>query len=138
VARDLDHDAPCPPELIRRLLPEPAELMCLRVPVRAIESWLIADRPGFARYFGVAQSIVPADPEALDRPKRTVVDLARRSSKRAIRGGVVPAPGTSAEVGPAYTAAIIEYAERVWNPERAAETSESLRRCLRAVSRFAR
>lgn len=136
VLRDLDFDADCAPTLVRKLLPEPAEQMYFRVPVRTVESWLLADREGFARHFGVPQAIVPNSPEELDRPKRTVVDLARRSAKRVIREGVVPLPGTSAEVGPEYTTAIIEFATRVWNPQRAAESAPSLMRCMRSLARL--
>jgi hypothetical protein len=133
VVRDMDHDAECAPRLIRSLLPDPSPHMYLRIPVRSIESWLLADREGFSRFFGVQIGIVPADPESLDRPKRTIVDLARRSSKRSIRDSVVPLEGTSAEVGREYTPTIIDFAQRMWDPERAASVSPSLGRCLRAL-----
>jgi hypothetical protein len=135
VVRDLDHDADCAPTLVRRLLPALADQMLFRISVRTIESWLLADRENFAKYFGVSLAVVPSAPEELDRPKRTVVDLARRSTKRAIRDGLVPAPGISAEVGPGYTAAVIEFATRMWDPERAADAAPSLMRCLQALSR---
>lgn len=137
VLRDLDHDADCAPTLVRQLLPEPAAQMCLRVPVRSIESWLMGDRAGFARFFGVSPAVVSANPDALERPKRTIVDLARRSKKRVIREGIVPPPGTSAEVGPGYTALIVEYADKSWDPESAAENSESLNRCVRVLRTIA-
>src|SRR5688500_2597885 len=54
ILRDLDHDSPCAPDLISRLLPDPAPKMCFRVPVRAVEAWLLADRPGIARFLGVS------------------------------------------------------------------------------------
>jgi hypothetical protein len=133
VLRDLDHDAPCASALIDELLTDRAEHMYLRVPVRSVESWLIADRNGFSQFFGVARALIPDRPDELERPKRTVVDLARRSSKRSVREGVVPAPGTSTEVGPGYTAQMIEFSSTVWNPESAIENSESLRRCLAAL-----
>jgi hypothetical protein len=43
VLRDLDHDAPCPGALVTKLLPARSPLMCLRIAVRAIEAWLMAD-----------------------------------------------------------------------------------------------
>lgn len=137
VVRDLDHDADCAPTLLSRLLPDPAPGMCFRVPVRSIEAWLLGDRAGFSRFFGVPAAVLNLDPDALPRPKRTVVDLARRSTKRAIREGMVPAAGTSVEVGPDYTALMVEFAGTVWNPEVAAEKSDSLHRCLRALRRMA-
>lgn len=44
VLRDLDHDALCPVCLRKELLPELAPQMCFRIAVRAVESWLMADR----------------------------------------------------------------------------------------------
>jgi hypothetical protein len=137
VVRDLDHDADCAPTLLSRLLPDPAPGMCFRVPVRSIEAWLLGDRAGFSRFFGVPATVLNLDPDALPRPKRTVVDLARRSAKRVIREGMVPAAGTSVEVGPDYTALMVEFAGTVWDPEVAAEKSDSLHRCLRALRRMA-
>lgn len=133
VLRDLDYDAPCASGLIAALLTDRAEHMYLRIPVRSIESWLIADPNGFSRFFGVSHALIPSRPDELDRPKRALVDLARRSTKRAVREGMVPAPGTSNEVGPEYTAQIIEFSSTVWDPGAAADNSESLRRCLAAL-----
>jgi hypothetical protein len=136
ILRDLDHDSPCAPDLISRLLPDPAPNMCFRVPVRAVETWLLADRAGIAHFLGVAATVVPPQPDTLDNPKRALVDVARRSNKRAIREDLVPAPGTSIQVGPGYTTRLIEFASGGWDPIVAAESSPSLARCLRALSRL--
>jgi hypothetical protein len=136
VIRDLDHDADCAPALIDKLLPEPAPGMCFRVAVRSIEAWLLGDVAGFSRFFGVSAAVLQVDPDELPRPKRTVVDLVRRSNKRAIREGMVPVAGTSSEVGPDYTALLVEFARTHWDPEAAAERSDSLFRCLRALRRL--
>ncbi|HEU0301899.1 MAG TPA: hypothetical protein VFR37_20760 [Longimicrobium sp.] len=137
VVRDLDHDADCAPTLLGQLLPDRAPGMCFRVPVRSIEAWLLGDRTGFSKFFGVSAGVLNLDPDALPRPKRTVVDLARRSTKRVIREGMVPVAGTSVEVGPDYTALLVEFAGTVWDPEAASERSDSLYRCLRALRRMA-
>jgi hypothetical protein len=42
---DLDTEE-CAPSLRSHWLPKPAPLMCFRVVVRSIESWLLADPPG--------------------------------------------------------------------------------------------
>lgn len=136
VLRDLDHDAPCASALLEALLPQRAEGMHVRVPIRSVESWLLADQGGFAKFFGVAAKLVPHAPDSLDRPKRTVVDLARRSTRRTVREGVAPAAGTSAQVGPEYTAHVIEFSMKSWDPDRAAANSDSLRRCLAALRRL--
>lgn len=50
VLRDMDHDAPCAAALHKRLMPQPSEGFVFRIAVRSVESWLIADRKGIARY----------------------------------------------------------------------------------------
>src|SRR6187399_1019563 len=50
VLRDLDHDAACAPALVSLMLPEPEPLMCLRIPVRAVESWALGDAERLAAF----------------------------------------------------------------------------------------
>ena len=107
--------------------------MCFRVAVRAIESWLLADREGLAHYLRIGRSIVPADPDNLLDPKGTVIELARRSRKRDIREDMSPRPGSGRRVGPAYTSRLIEFVEdrdNGWRPDVAVGASDSLRRCI--------
>ena len=132
---DLDQDAACVPEFLEGVLPQPAPHMLLRVAVREIESWLLAD-PGFARFLGVRPQAIPADPDAVDDPKRLVVNLARRSRRPTITRDLVPRPGAGRVVGPAYASRLIEFVTRRWQPRRAAERSASLARCLTAIARL--
>lgn len=136
VVRDLDHDAECAVALARRLVPAPAALMCLRIAVRALEAWLLADREEISRFLQVPLAKVPLQPESLPHPKQALVELSKYSKLRAIRDDMVPAPGTGAQVGRGYTGRVIEFAGRYWSPERAAENSDSLYRCLRALRRW--
>ena len=138
---DLDRDADCAPTLRNRLLPEPAPALCLRIVVRAIEAWLLADRERFAEFFGIALSKVPLHPEALPDPKRAVVDLARSSRRKEIRRDLVPSKESGRQVGPAYTSYLLAYiqdGQSGWRPEIAAEEAESLRRALRCIERLLR
>lgn len=135
VLRDLDHDAACAPQLIDDLGLVPAEWMCFRVAVREVESWLLADHEGFARYFKVDASRLPVDPDAEPDPKRTLMNVVRGSRRRAIRDAMLPRPGTS--VGPLYAATLIEFATTAWSLERAARRSGSLRRARVAMGAMA-
>lgn len=130
VLRDLDHDAPCPAELVRRLLPGRSEHLLLRIVVRSMESWALGDAEGFARYFGVSKALLPHRTDDLTHPKRTLVTLAKRSRKKWVREGVPPLSDANWHVGPDYTPALIEFAHEHWCPIRASERSDSLRRCL--------
>jgi len=49
---------------------------------------------------------------------------------------MVPLEGFSVSIGPEYTTRLVEYARLYWDPLRAAERSESLRRCLAALRRL--
>jgi len=74
--------------------------------------------------------LIPRDPEALDDPKRTLVNLARRSRRRGLRDAITPAPGVSAVVGPGYTSVVEEFIVRGWDIAAAITRSPSLRRCV--------
>ena len=127
---DLNHEAECAPPLRDAWLHQPAPTMCFRVAVREVESWLLADRGRLARFLRVPISRVPTTPEAIEDPKRALVELAARSRRRDIREDMVPRPGSGRTVGPAYASRLIEFVGTHWNPEVAAGSSDSLRRCL--------
>lgn len=126
---DLDADE-CAATLRDAWLPTPAPLMRLRVAVREVEAWLLADRERFARLLGVQQTALPRDPESVDDPKQLVVNLARGSARRDIREDLVPRPKSGRTTGPLYGARMIEFAIRSWRPRVAAASADSLRRCL--------
>ncbi len=134
--RDLDHDYPCAPAMLDGLAPDRPARMLLRVVVRAVESWLLADRKGIASFLGVPATKVPRGPDALARPKLEMVNLARRSTRRPVVHDMVPREGAGNLVGPAYTDRLIEFIQETWDPDRARSASPSLDRCLMALVRL--
>lgn len=112
-----------------------ARRVALRVPVRAVESWLLADREWFAREFSVALRQLPRDPDSLEDPKRRLIDICRRSRRADVRGGMTPREGGGRLVGPEYVTRIVAFARFTWDPERAVGASESLRRSMAALRR---
>jgi hypothetical protein len=135
VLRDLDDDAECAPALIASLDSGGGSL-CLRVAVRTVDAWLLADREGIGALLRVPASAVPRNVERLQDPKREIVSLARRSSSMAIRRAFVPRPGASTKVGPAYVSYLTEFAQTKWSVESASETCASLDGCLRGLERL--
>lgn len=131
---DLDRSHDCAPALRAEWLPEPAPLMKLLVPVRAIEAWLLADRDAIADFLGVSIDRAPRDPEALTDPKREMVNLARHSRRRNIREDMVPRPESGRDVGPVYAARMIEFTGTLWRPAEAETRADSLRRCRQYLS----
>ena len=81
VVRDLDNDANCPGEWISRNAPKEAgPFFALRLAVRAVEAWFLADRDHAARSLRVAPNRIPnvpdnePDPEIDDRVSRAHID----------------------------------------------------------------
>lgn len=132
VLRDLDADAHCPSDLCGRLIIEKAPTLLLRIPIRSIESWLLADSISLSAFLGISKSLIPPSPEELPNPKITMVNLARRSRKRGVQA-MVPQQGFSVQVGPEYTSKLIEYSHQYWDPLRAETISDSLSRCIKAL-----
>ena len=133
---DLDQDAECAPPFIRTMLPDPAPNLQLRVAVRAVEAWLLADPERLAAFLSVSIRRIPTDPDAEADPKITLINLARRSRKRAIREDMVPREGSGSRVGPGYTGRLIEFITSTnlgWRPGVAIRHSDSLQRCVRTL-----
>ena len=135
--RDSDRDSgDCPAALRQSLLSEPqSPALSLRLAVRAVEAWLLADREAFAEHFAVPIARVPLDPEGESNPKTTLSNCARRSRRREVREGVA-APAGSAGTGPEYSAFMLPFARDVWRPDVAAEAAPSLHRALREIDRL--
>jgi hypothetical protein len=136
VILDLDNDADCAPALVAELLPDPSSLMRLRIAVRQIEAWILADAERAARFLGVRRTELPDAPENLLNARDALVNLARRSRSRAIQTDMAPRPDSGRSVGPAYASRLIEFASDAaggWRPEAAAERAPSLAGCLAAV-----
>ena len=132
ILRDLDNDAPCPPALVPQLLAgrsrEPR--LSLRIPVRAIESWLLADAEAFGSAFFIPAKHIPERPDDLEHPKRSLVNACRHSKRHEVQRTMTPHPRSGRKVGPQYTSQIIHFAATRWDPKRAATRSPSLARAL--------
>lgn len=136
-----DSDTRCPVELRGRLLdrvgrPNPGLLLRIVHPMS--EAWLLADREGIAEYFSLSVSKVPSEPETLQDPKQTLLELARHSRSRTIREDVVIDDGAGGvRTGPLYVARLNEFAQQHWSAERAARRSDSLRRAIERIRSLA-
>ena len=141
VLTDLDRPQGCPAELVSdwtQNITRRAPNLLIRVAVLEIEAWVMADRAEFAAWLGIAQSIVPRNPEAEDDPKRTLIELARRSPKRdlrerlfhSLRNGLYRPTNE-------YNVLLTDFVEFQWQPESARRTAPSLDRAIRRISNIA-
>lgn len=127
---DLDASTECAAAYARSILPRPSRMMCFRVAVREIESWLLADRQNIAEFLSVSLNRVPERPEELLDPKATLFDIARRSRDHSIRSGIPPAPNMTARAGPRYVPLMSNFVADRWDHVAAASRSDSLRRAV--------
>lgn len=80
---DLDSPKNCPPDLIRSWNKGPLNpRFIFRVAVMEVESWVIADRIGFADFLSIPIHRIPSTTDDIPNPKEFLVSLARKSKKR--------------------------------------------------------
>jgi len=136
VLTDLDDDE-CAPTKIRNWLPIPKHPNLLfRVAVKEVEAWLLADQVGFAKFLGIGRDLVPVNVDEVEDPKRSLIDLAKRSRKRKLREDLVPRRGSTAKQGPAYNDRLISFVRDYWDISVAKQSSSSLERTIRALEEF--
>jgi hypothetical protein len=131
VLTDLD-TLTCPSALIGSWLGGrlPSTGLLLRVAVRTIEAWLLADEAAATALLGQRASAgLPRDPDGILDPKSLLVRLASRAP-RDVRLDICPARGVPARQGLGYNARLSGFVRDSWDPERAAIRSDSLRRAM--------
>jgi hypothetical protein len=137
ILTDLDEED-CPPGMLKHWLPQGHHAnLVLRIAVRAVESWLLADRDHLAEFMGIAGVAIPQWPDNQRDPKSLLVDLARRSRRRDIREDLVPVPGSTSKVGKNYVGRLIQFVGNAWRVDTATrQRSASLDRAIRALQLF--
>lgn len=122
--------APCAPELIRKWLPKGGyDAFLLRFAVREAESWLLADRLNLSAFLRIPKSKIPAAPDELDDPKRTLLNAVRKHSTKALQADLTSS-GRAVTPGPGYNDRLSEFVSRQWNPADASLYSPSLKRTI--------
>lgn len=129
----MDTGLGCPPEVVTNWLPHRRPRMILRVVVRELESWLIADRANLAHFLKVDINLVPRGPEQLNDPKRELINLARHSRNGRIRSALVPDRNSTAQVGKLYVSEMIRFISESWDVDVARTNAPSLDRCLASL-----
>jgi hypothetical protein len=134
---DLEQEK-CAPGLLKKHLPRgSAHSLVVRIAVRMLESWLLADVDTMAAFLGAPLAKLPMNPDELENPKLVIVNLARRHGSKTLRADLVPETGSMGIVGKGYRPRMEDYIRRKWRPLVAAQRSESLRRALRALKELA-
>ena len=136
VLTDLD-TYECPLELIDdwEATNLPPRLM-FRIAVKEVEAWLLADRYGIANFLHIAPNKVPQYPENEADPKRTLINLARRSRKKRLAWDIVPALGSVTKIGPFYNERLSDFVNNTWDINKAITRSSSLKRMVDRLNAF--
>lgn len=129
---DLDREV-CAAELVDSWVPRRHHQFLLRVAVREVEAWLLADRQNLAAFLSVPVSRMPREPEGIVDPKQVLVNLARRSRRRSICRGIVPVEGTTATQGPEYNSMLGRFVVDHWDIPAARREADSLDRAIQAL-----
>jgi hypothetical protein len=139
---DLDRNAYCAADYLRQLVGDrPTGTLCIRVAVRAIEAWLLADAERLAGILSVSQDLLPSDPDKVLDPKRVLVQIATRSPDRSTRDDMVPSAQGGRTQGPGYNNVLIGFvkaARNGWRPHIARRRSASLDSCMKCLARLIR
>lgn len=112
------------------------ERLLLRVAVREVESWVLADHEAVRGMLQKPKITLPEQPDVLPDPKRFLIDLARRGP-RTMREAIVPEFGAIAAQGLGYNEFLVGVVAQQWNPARAAQRSDSLRRARHRLAQLA-
>lgn len=133
VLTDCDNHS-CVVELIQDYLPDPVHNnMIFRVAVNEVESWILADREGFAKYMGIDHNLVPMNTDSIPYPKQCLINMARKSRNKHLRTGIVPKDGSTATQGPYYNSCLIPFVQQSWDLDNACKHSNSLLRAVMAI-----
>ncbi len=118
-----------------------------RFAVDEAESWLLADREGFAQYLGVDTNLIP-EPAALNRrePHNIEIRTPHKSSQFLMRELAVQATRTELKKqllprdrlskGSEYNTALVPFVENNWNVRSAKENSYSLQTMYRRIEEW--
>lgn len=130
---DLDQ-IDCPVALRNEWLgtrPVPDRLL-LRIAVREIESWVLADQDAMRKLIGDRGKLPPA-PDELGDPKAFLLNMVRKYAPRDVKQDLLAERGAMASQGLGYNRRLVAWVKSDWSPDRAAARSPSLLRARQAL-----
>jgi hypothetical protein len=104
----------------------PPQNLLLRIAVREVESWVLADHVAMRALIG-PKGVLPVAPDELADPKQSLLRLAKSAPKQ-IREDMLKTIDGNLAQGLGYNARLSAWVQSEWSPQRAAERSPSLAR----------
>ncbi|EOO9756527.1 hypothetical protein CXB03_RS23915 [Escherichia coli] len=102
------------------------ERLKIIIPIREVESWILADRGGLSDYFKISKDRIDRTPDELLDPKEKIITLAKLSKNGVIKRGIPPKAGAAAKVGLPYNTILSTFIRDHWDFRSAMEHSPSL------------
>jgi hypothetical protein len=130
-----DTDGQCAVEWLGRWLPQAHDSLVMRLAITEAESWVLADRQGFAQTLEVPLNKLPQCPDEESDPKRLILTLVKKSKIRLFRDEVVSSNDPS-KPGTGYNLHLGAFVRSRWNARRAAQHSPSLARAVNRLERL--
>lgn len=129
---------PCPSETIKDWLEGAQQnpALIVRIAVREVEAWLLADRLGIADFLAVPASCIPSDVSRIRDPKRYISRLAARSRRKEIREDLARTPGTRSKTGPYFHQSLQHFVRNLWDIDVAINHSADLSRAVAALDKI--
>jgi hypothetical protein len=142
---DLDSNN-CAPELKAKLIDfEQHKDFIFNIAVDEAEAWLMADRLGFAKYFGLDTNEIPLSVKKKQGGRKELMEmdfsykssmfltheLIKKSKKKDFVVQLSPKKG--AAKGPEYNSAILPFIINEWDIELASQNSDSLSRMIKRL-----
>ena len=136
VVADLDN-VECVPLYLKKIVRfEKEKNLILRIVVREIEAWLLADNESFSSFLGISQSRIPVQTDEIPNPKMFLLSLIGKANKKRLKDDLLPRRGSTAKIGPLYNQILGSYVSESWDALRAAKHSKSLSKAFERLCQF--
>jgi len=135
VLRDLNGDAACAGDLVKKLLPERHADLVLRIAVRTAEAWYIADNAAYAEHCGMSPSLLPVQPEEEASIKKQLLEWAKTGTARRLQSHLAETRKRGVPDWAALGQWHAEFVKDYWDPTRAIKSGRapSLGRALETL-----
>ena len=105
-----------------------------RVAVHEIESWILADKDGLARYLLISPDNFPDNSDAIPDPKQFLLNLVATKCRKKRFREMLPMKGQKIGIG--YNPVLSEFVDTLWDIDQAILRSSSLRRAMEKITSF--
>ena len=105
-----------------------------RVAVHEIESWILADKDGLARYLLISPDNFPDNSDTIPDPKQFLLNLVAAKCRKKRFREMLPLKGQKIGIG--YNPVLSDFIDNQWDIDQAIFRSSSLKRAMGKITSF--